>query len=186
MPRLVLLGGSMRERSVSRAALRAAAVIAQEKGFETEILDVRELNLPMYTPDANDPDYFEEPHRTNLHRLLEGCRRADAMVWSSPTYHGTVSGVFKNALDFIEMLSEEQRPYLHQIPVGLIAINDSVTFSAMINCVYELRGWSAPTKVLLRRDLFDPDLQALRDERAQRRLSRMVDNLAYFVQTVRS
>src|SRR5688572_20521919 len=117
IPRLACLGGSLRERSVTRAAMRAAASIAREKGFEIDMLDVRDLNLPMYHPDTSSPDDYESPHRENIARLLDGCRRADAMIWASPTYHGTMSGVVKNALDFVELMSEDARPYLHQIPI---------------------------------------------------------------------
>jgi FMN reductase len=181
MPVLACLGGSLREHSVTRAALQAAANIAHDKGFEIDMLDVRELNLPMYLPDTNSPDEYEQPHQDNIRRFLTSCRRADAMIWASPTYHGTMSGVIKNALDFVELLSKDPRPYLHQMPVGLIAVNDSVTFSSMMNAVYELRAWLAPTTVLLRRDCFDAELKTLLDERTQRRLSRLVDNLLFFL-----
>lgn len=181
MPFLACLGGSLREKSVTRAALRAAMCFAQEKGFETELLDVRALNLPMYLPDTL-PDDYPPPHRDNLQHLLDTCRRADAMVWASPTYHGTVSGVFKNALDCLEMLSEDTPPYLHQCPVGLITVNDPVTFGAMMNSAYELNAWLAPTHVTIRRDYFDPDLQHLHDERARRRLMRLMDELLFFLE----
>jgi len=183
MPVLACLGGSLRERSVTRAALQAAASTARDKGFDIDWLDVRELNLPMYLPDINSPDEYEQPHQDNIRRFLNSCRRADAMIWASPTYHGTMSGVIKNALDFVELLSKDARPYLHQMPVGLIAVNDSVTFSSMMNAVYELRAWLAPTMVLVRRDCFDPELQILQDERIQRRLNRLVDNLLFFLET---
>lgn len=183
MPVLACLGGSLRERSVTRAALQAAASTARDKGFDIDMLDVRELNLPMYLPDMDSPDEYEQPHQDNIRRFLDSCRRADAMIWASPTYHGTMSGVIKNALDFVELLSKDARPYLHQMPVGLIAVNDSVTFSSMMNAVYELRAWLAPTMVLVRRDCFDPELQILQNEQIQRRLNRLVDNLLFFLET---
>jgi FMN reductase len=183
MPILACLGGSLREHSVTRAALQVAANIARDKGFDIEMLDVRELNLPMYLPDTDSPDEYEQPYQDNIRRFLESCRRADAMIWASPTYHGTMSGVIKNALDFVELMSKDARPYLHQMPVGLIAVNDSATFSSMMNAVYELRAWLAPTTVLVRRDCFDPELQTLLDEKAKRRMSRLVDNLLFFLAT---
>lgn len=186
MPVLACLGGSLRERSVTRAALQAAASIARAKGFDVEMLDVRELNLPMYLPDRNSPDEYEQPHRDNIRRFVDTCRRADAMIWASPTYHGTISGVVKNALDYVELLSKDARPYLHHMPVGLIVVNDSVAFSSMMNAVHELRAWLAPTMVLVRRDCFDPELQTLLDERTKNRLNRLVDNLLFFLETNQS
>lgn len=183
MPVLACLGGSLRERSVTRAALQAAANVARERGFDIEMLDVRDLNLPMYLPDTDTPEEYEQPYQDNIRRFLNSCRRADAMIWASPTYHGTMSGVIKNALDFVELMSKDARPYLHQMPVGLIAVNDSVTFSSMMNAVYELRGWLAPTPILVRRDCFDQELQTLQDEKTKRRLYRLMDNLQFFLDT---
>ena len=42
------------------------------------------------------------------------------MIWSSPTYHGSVSGSFKNALDWLILLAEREPPYLSNKPVGLV------------------------------------------------------------------
>ena len=46
--------------------------------------------------------------------------RCDAMIWSSPTYHGSVSGSFKNALDWLILLAERTPPYLSNKPIGMI------------------------------------------------------------------
>ncbi|MFC1466683.1 MAG: NADPH-dependent FMN reductase [Candidatus Brachytrichaceae bacterium NZ_4S206] len=175
---IVGLGGTLRERSYSRAALREALRIAAEHGAHTEILDLRELNLPMFVPDYGIEDYPAE-HRAAIARLVEGCRRATAMLWASPTYHGTVSGVFKNAIDYIELLSDDQPAYLSGKAVGLIAINDSKTFSAMSNSVHELRAWLAPTHVQLSKSDFDGDMR-LSSERAIRRMTRLINELLHF------
>ena len=91
--KIVGLGGSLAEVSRSRAALRVALAGAEETGAETELLDLRELDLPMYSPGA-------EPGPEATH-LIEACYSADGLVWSSPMYQGTISGAFKNALDWL-------------------------------------------------------------------------------------
>ena len=176
--RVVGLGGSLRERSFSRAALQQALAIAAGSGLETELLDLRALDLPMYRPDISVDEYPPQ-HHDGINHLLDACRQADAFFWSSPCYHGTVSGVFKNALDFIEYLSRDERPYLHTRPVALIAVNDQVTFAAMINAMHELRGWVTPTQVVVRRTLFSPEM-VLEDERSLLRMQRQVDELISF------
>ena len=175
---LIALGGSLRERSYSRAALEAALRHAQAQGIHTELFDLRQLNLPMFVPDQALADYPAE-HQANLRTLLDGFRRANIMLWSSPTYHGTVSGVFKNALDFVELLADDAAPYLTGQAVGLISINDSSTFAAMRDCVHELRAWLTPTQVLLSGRDFNPDL-TISNERLQKRLERMVAELIAF------
>jgi FMN reductase len=177
-PLLVGLGGSLREKSYSRAALREALRIAEAEGAATEMLDVRELNLPMFVPDLPIEGY-PSSQQASITRLIETCRRADAMIWSSPTYHGTVSGVVKNALDFIELLADDEPPYLQGRAVGIMTLPDPTTLIAMMNAVHELRAWLAPTQVTLSRQDFTAEL-ILHNERAQRRLARLVNELLEF------
>ncbi len=177
-PLLAGLGGSLREKSYSRAALREVLRIAETNGAATELLDVRELNLPMFVPDLPVEGY-PAAQQANITRFIEACRRADVMIWASPTYHGTLSGVVKNALDFMEFLSDDDPPYLQGRAVGLMTIPDQSTFAGMINAVHELRGWLAPTQVTLNRQHFTAEL-VLNDERTQRRLKRLVNELLDF------
>ena len=177
-PRLAGLGGSMREKSYSRAALREVLRNAEAAGAATELLDVRELNLPMFVPDLPVEGY-PSSQQANITRFIEACRRADVMIWASPTYHGALSGAVKNALDFMEFLSDDEPPYLQGRAVGLLTIPDSVTFAGMINAVHELRAWLAPTQVTLSRQHFTAEL-VLNDERTQRRLTRLVKELLDF------
>ena len=92
--RIVGLGGSLAEVSRSRAALTVALRGAEHAGARTELLDLRELDLPMFDPD--DESHPSPP----AERLLEACYGADGMLWASPMYQGTISGAFKNALDW--------------------------------------------------------------------------------------
>lgn len=180
-PVLVGLGGSLRELSRSSAALREALRIASALGADTEMLDLRQLDLPMYSPVLDLGDY-PAAGRAALERLVAAILRADAMIWASPTYHGTVTGAFKNALDFFELVGEGPAPYLQGRAVGLITIPDPTTFGAMADAAHELRAWLAPTRVVLRSADFTPDL-AITDPKALRRLSRLVEELLAFART---
>lgn len=156
--------------------------MAQLTGIKVEIVDPRELDLPMYVPDFELADYA--PKVADIERLIESFRKADAMVWVSPTYHGTVSGVFKNMLDFAEFLSRDETPYFQGKPVGLIAINDSTTFAAMRDCARELRAWLAPTHIELGESDFSTDL-ALASEKSRNRVQRLLGELGKFVEAHR-
>jgi FMN reductase len=91
---IVALGGSFAQQSTSLAAVRVALEGASETGAHTELYDLRKLDLPTYVPDAGDvPDA--------VRRLCESVYACDGMLWSSPLYHGTISGSFKNALDWL-------------------------------------------------------------------------------------
>jgi FMN reductase len=175
---IVGLGGTLREKSYSRAAVREALRIAAEHGAPTEMLDLRELDLPMYVPDWQIADY-PAAHQPAITRLIETCRRAKAMVWASPTYHGTVSGVFKNAVDYVELMMDDTPAYLNGKAIGVIAINDSKTFSAMSNSVHELQAWLAPTHVQLGKADFDGDMKLV-SPGGLRRITRLVNELLQF------
>src|SRR5262245_724891 len=103
---IVGLGGSLAKISRSRAALQVALEGAASAGAETTRLDLREVALPMYEPDDDEP-----PAEAAL--LIERCYRADGMLWSSPMYQGTISGAFKNALDWLHVLGTRDPPFLH-------------------------------------------------------------------------
>jgi FMN reductase len=175
---IVGIGGTMRAKSLSRSATQTALRIAAELGAQTEMLDLRALNLPMYNPDLALHEFPLE-HQSSLNKLIDACRKATALVWCSPCYHGTVTGVFKNAIDFIELLGDDNPSYLTNRCVGVMAINDSKTFSAMSNSVHELRAWLAPTHVLFNKSDFDAN-QNLISESGLRRVTRLVRELMSF------
>src|SRR6266550_2708429 len=112
--RIVGLGGSLAAVSTSRAALKSALEGAASAGAETELLDLRELDLPMYNPDDDEPTEAAA-------RLIESCYAADGLLWSSPMYQGTISGAFKNALDWLHSLGDREPSFLHDKVIGLIS-----------------------------------------------------------------
>src|ERR1700749_2301627 len=91
--RVAGLGGSLRDMSTSRTALQAALEGAAARGADVELIGVRDLSLPLYTDEHAPPPA--------AHRLAETAYHADALIWSSPTYHGSVSGSFQNAPDWL-------------------------------------------------------------------------------------
>ena len=90
---LKILGvaSSMRESSYSTRVLKLTLEKAK-KDAETNLLDLRELQLPMYRPEQNSSP--------ELDKVTEYVKWADAFVLASPDYHGSMSGVMKNFLDF--------------------------------------------------------------------------------------
>jgi FMN reductase len=138
--RVAGLGGSLRETSTSRTALEVALEGAAASGAEIELAWVRDLGLPLYTDEHVPPPA--------AHQLAETLYNADALIWSSPTYHGSVSGAFKNALDWLILLAENDPPYLANKPIGLVTTAGGVQGLQAINTMdfiaRSLRGWSVP------------------------------------------
>ncbi len=140
--KVVGLGGSLREASHSRAALTVALEGAADAGATVELLDLRELGLPMYSP-ALEAD----PPAVVL-TLIDTCYEADGMLWSSPMYNGSVSGSFKNAIDWLHMLGTREPPYLNDEVIGLISAAGGTQGLQVVNTmefsVRSLRGWAVP------------------------------------------
>jgi FMN reductase len=139
--RVVGIGGSMSPASSSLAALKIAIEGAREAGAETEVFDIRVLDLPMYNPSAKEvPDA--------VRRMSDAVYVAEGLLWSSPLYHGTISGSFKNALDWLQVLSDRKPPLLTDKVVGLLSAAGGTQGLQAVNTmefvVRALRGWAVP------------------------------------------
>ena len=111
-PLIVGLGGTLRSNSSTEQALRYCLASVERQGGRTKLFSAEDLDLPMYAP--------HELERTpKALELVNALRDADAVVVGSPGYHGAVSGLVKNALDYIEDLREDPRVYLDNTPMGL-------------------------------------------------------------------
>lgn len=142
-PMIVGIGGTTRTGSSTETALRCALRAAEANGAITTLFTGAQLaSLPLYAP--------EEDERSDLaRRLVTELRAADGVILASPGYHGSVSGLVKNALDYIEDMREDERVYLSGLPVGLIATgagNQAIgsTLSTLRDIAHALRGWPTP------------------------------------------
>jgi len=134
--KIVGIGGSLGKNSTSLAALKLALQGAAEAGAEIELLDMRTLDLPFYSPDAEAPE--------SAQRLAESVYSADGLLWASPLYHGTISGSFKNAIDWLQLLGDRDPAYLTDKVVGLISTAGGAhgvqAVNTMESIVHALRG----------------------------------------------
>ena len=140
---VVGIGGTIRPDSSTDTALRAALDAAEGEGAETRCFAGAELaGLPLFSP----ADERRSPEATEL---IETVRRADGLIVASPGYHASISGMVKNALDYLEDLREDERPYLSGRGVGCIATGAGwqatvSTLAALRAIVHALRGWPTP------------------------------------------
>jgi FMN reductase len=159
--KIVGLGGSLRVPSLSRAALTVALDGAAQAGAAVELLDLRRLELPMFNPEQ------EASAPAVVQRMIDTCYEADGMLWSSPMYNGSVSGSFKNAIDWLHMLGSRSPAYLHDQVVGLISVAGGIQGLQVINTMdfsaRSLRAWAVPYAVPVPRAAFG-DSGAIEDE----------------------
>jgi FMN reductase len=155
------IGGTTRPGSTTERALRMALEVAAKAGADTDLLIGEDIDLPLYAPERLD-------RGPAAARLVEALRRADGIIIASPAYHGGLSGLVKNALDYAEDLREDARPYLDGRAIGCIATaagwqGFSATLWAMRSIAHALRGWPTPlgVGVLTTERVFDDDGECL-------------------------
>jgi FMN reductase len=144
--RVLGIGGSTRRGSKSLVLLQSALRELNEAGAETTLADVRELDLPIY-----DDDLPLASYPPSLHALLAATRDSDAFVFCSPTYHGTVSGAVKNALDALNFLFDDEPRYLGGKPVALLALGGggaANVLNSLHHAARALNGLTIPTTVI--------------------------------------
>jgi FMN reductase len=139
---VVGIGGSLRADSQSERALNIALEGAAEAGARTLAITGSDLVLPFYDTGIGD-------RTPEAERLVEAVRSADGVIIVSPGYHGALSGLVKNALDYLEDLRPDPRPYLHGRGVGLIAVAYGwqaavTTLDQLRTITHALRGWPTP------------------------------------------
>ena len=121
-------------------AMQIAMDSAVAEGAKGRIFTIREMNLPIYEEGMDIPEAARE--------LCEAVSEAHGLIWASPLYHGTVSGAFKNAIDWLQLLWNHEPPYLTNKVVGLIcAAGGSQGLQAINTMEYivrALRGWTVP------------------------------------------
>ena len=146
-PFIVGIGGTTREGSSSEQALALALKFAAAQGAETKLFAGHDLQLPMYDP---DPGTMTDAGK----QLVEALRKADGVIFASPCYHGGVSGLIKNAIDYIEEMRADPRVYLDQRAVGAIGCGYGFQGPGMVlaqlrQMTHALRGWPVPLGVAI-------------------------------------
>lgn len=99
-PRILILYGSLRERSYSRFVAEEAARLLEHLGAEVRLFDPTGLPLPDGAP-------VDHPKVAELRELV---RWSEGMVWSSPERHGAMTGILKAQIDWIPLSLGSVRP----------------------------------------------------------------------------
>jgi FMN reductase len=130
---------------------RKARLRLADGGAETQSIAGPELDLPMYNPGST----LRVPAAERLVNLL---RRCDGVIIASPAYHGSISGLVKNALDYTEDLRSDPQIHFDGLAVGCIACAGGwqaagQTLAALRAIAHALRGWPTPLGVMLNTSL---------------------------------
>ncbi len=129
-PRILLLYGSLRERSYSRLLTLEAERLLRHYGAETRVYDP--LGMPL--PDSVHPDHPKVAELRELSNWSEG------QVWCSPERHGTITGIFKSQIDWLPLNSGAVRPTQGRTLAVMQVSGGSQSFNA-VNTLRLLGRW---------------------------------------------
>src|SRR5450631_3022965 len=183
-PYIVAIGGTLRANSTTERAMRYVLDAAQRAGARTKLISGAALQLPLYQPD--------NPERSAAARdLVRELSLADGIVLGSPGYHGSISGLVKNALDYAEDLRTDARPYFSGRAVGCIATAGGWpgavnTLGALREIVHALRGWPTPLGAAINsaEEVFDEE-GACQSPRVAQTLDLIAEEVIGFARQVR-
>jgi FMN reductase len=142
-PFIVGIGGTLRAGSTTERAVLNCLEVSQTLGCRTRLFGGAFLSrLPLFDPKSNQ--YTDEQIE-----FIESVRTADGFIVGTPSYHGSISGVIKNALDTLEGTSSDPVPYFHGRAVGIVVTAHGhqaggSTLAAVRAIVHAMRGWPTP------------------------------------------
>ncbi|MEM7759639.1 MAG: NADPH-dependent FMN reductase [Cyanobacteria bacterium P01_A01_bin.40] len=170
MVKIVGITGSLRPDSYSAIALQQAMRRVEALGAATEIIDLREMTLPFCHGGSEYPDY------PDVDILREKVKAADGLILATPEYHGSVSGVLKNALDLMSF------EHLSDKVTGLISVLGGQSNSNALNnlriIVRWVHGWVIPEQIAVGQawQAFDQEGK-LKDEKLAQRFDAFAQSL---------
>ena len=130
-PRILLLYGSLRQRSFSRLATEEAARLLELFGAETRIFDPSDLPLP---------DQIAGDEHPAVHELREHALWSEGMVWCSPERHGQITGIMKAQIDHLPLEMKGMRPTQGRTLAVMQVSGGSQSFNA-VNTLRLLGRW---------------------------------------------
>jgi FMN reductase len=140
---IVGIGGTALAGSSTEQALAIALRSAERAGADVRLFGSAMLSrLPHYLT-------LGSANTAEARDLVGALRAADGVILASPGYHGSISGLVKNAVDYLEETAKDARVYLDGVPVGLIVTAygwqaTGSTLATMRSIVHALRGWPTP------------------------------------------
>ena len=178
MVKIVGIGGSLRDDAYSMQALELAAERVKALGADVQILDLREMNLPFCDGGSDYPDH------PDVEVMREAVTAADGLMIATPEYHGSVSGVIKNALDLMSF------DHLDGKVTGMISVLGGQSNSNALNDLRVImrwvHAWVIPEQIAIGQawNAFDKDGK-LTDEKLATRLDAFAKSLVENTQKLR-
>lgn len=142
-PLILGIGGTSRPDSTSELAVRCALRAAEAMGARIQLIDGALISgLPLYVPGRSE-------RTSDENAFVAAARACDGVIVASAGYHGSITGPIKNALDLLEDLARDERPYLDGCAFGSIVsafgwMACGTTLVTLRSIAHALRAWPTP------------------------------------------
>ncbi|NIF06188.1 NAD(P)H-dependent oxidoreductase [Chryseobacterium sp. Tr-659] len=153
----IIFNGSLERRAESTSGCISDYFSERLKrlGIQTDIFTLADSGIPLF-----DVTLTKTP--LAVERMTQMFTDADLHIWLAPLYHGSIPGVMKNCLDWLEVTANRYEPYLTDKTVGLVCWADGLQAMQGINAMdaiaKSLRAWPLPFSVpIVRSSLFDTE-----------------------------
>ncbi|GAA3928044.1 NAD(P)H-dependent oxidoreductase [Litoribacillus peritrichatus] len=113
--KIIAFAGSLRKDSFNAVLVKQAAEAALYAGSEVEVVNLADFDIPLFNEEleSNTPE--------GVQQLKDKIRDADGLLVASPEYNGSISGVLKNALDWVSRTEPDQKPAFRDTTVALLS-----------------------------------------------------------------
>jgi arsenic resistance protein ArsH len=150
----LIFNGALERRPSSTSGVLSGYIAKklEQTGVESKVFNLADSGIPLF-----DITLTKTPNGVELMKNL--FLEADVHIWLAPLYHGSIPGVMKNCLDWLEITSKNTKPYLTDKTVGMVCWADGAQAMQGINTmdaiVKSLRAWPLPFCVpISRNELF--------------------------------
>lgn len=153
----IIFNGSLERRTLPTSGLISQyfSERLKQQGIQTDIFTLADSDIPLF-----DVTLTKTP--LAVERMTQMFTDVDFHIWLAPLYHGSIPGVMKNCLDWLEVTADRCEPYLTDKTVGLVCWADGLQAMQGINTMdsiaKSLRAWPLPFSVpIVRSSLFASD-----------------------------
>lgn len=171
----IIFNGVLERKTSSTSGILSKYLVEQLKqaGVEAQVFNLADSGIPLF-----DSTFTKIPKGVEL--MNNQFREADVHFWLAPLYHGSIPGVMKNCLDWLEISAKKSKPYLTDKTVGLLCWSDGAHamqgINAMDTIAKSLRAWPLPFSVpMMRPELFDKDKSDEISSKYKNKLSLLVN-----------
>ena len=140
---MLLFSGSLHNKtnSFNRNIYQCVKEHCKKSQLHINEIDLSEMDIPPFDP-------FEQNVPADVFDMVQLFKAEEKQIWLAPLYHGSIPGIMKNALDWLQLTSNDNSPYLTDKKIGLICVADGLFamqgINAMTSIAHTLRAWVLP------------------------------------------